>query len=140
MQSRHSGILLLLLTILSACSNKSPAKELSKHLQTVTSWAATADMTGEAWIGGNVPTVYAKQTLQKAQQEITKETTTIKKLASSQNNQQLLEQLKSLNQTVAQMSTAVEQENQTVLAQQIQQLLIKKQALSTLTKTISGKP
>ena len=137
MRSLHSGILLLLLIILSACSSKySEVDELAKDLKTVTSWAATANMTGDAWIRGNVPTVYAKQALQKAQQEIIKETVTLDKEVPAQNHRQLLEQLKNLQQTVGQMSTAVEQENRTIVAQQIQQLLIEKQALNALTKTI----
>lgn len=141
MASIRSGILLLLLTLLNACSStSSEVDEVTKELKTITSWAATADMTGEAWIRGSVPTAYAKQTLQTAQQEIRKQTTTLNKDASVQNNKQLLAQLKSIDQTVGQMSMAVAQENRPVVAQQIQQLLIEKKALSALTKTTGGKP
>jgi uncharacterized metal-binding protein len=68
------GSSLLLLTLMTACSGKSEADKLTKELQTVTSWAATAEMTGEAWIQGNVPTAYAKQTLSTAQKKLHKQT------------------------------------------------------------------
>ncbi len=58
MQLIQIGSPLLLLIILSACSSKSSADELTKDLQKVTSWAATADMVGDAWTHGNVPTAY----------------------------------------------------------------------------------
>lgn len=43
---------LLLLPLFTACSSQSSASELTKELQTVTSWAATAQMVGDAWTRG----------------------------------------------------------------------------------------
>jgi uncharacterized protein YcfL len=43
MQFIHSSSLLLLLTLLTACSSKSSSEELTKELQTVSSWTATAE-------------------------------------------------------------------------------------------------
>ncbi|MCU6566712.1 hypothetical protein, partial [Klebsiella pneumoniae] len=67
------GSSLLLLTVLSACSG-TEANKLTKELQTASSWAATVEMTSEAWIQGNVPTAFAKQTLSTAQKKLHKQT------------------------------------------------------------------
>jgi len=48
-------------------------------------------MVGDAWLRGGVPTVYAKQTLQKAQQELQKEIDTLK--PNSQNQAKLQTQI-----------------------------------------------
>ena len=122
--------MLLLLTLLTACSNKS-SDDVTKELEAVTSWAATAQMTGDAWIRGAVPTAYAKQTLSTAQKELHKETDTLTSINSTQ-RRTLLEHLQRLEMIVNQMSTAVAQGNHTALAQQLKQLSAEKQTISTL--------
>lgn len=62
--------LLLLLNLLTACSSQSSTDKLAKELQTVKSWTATAHMVADAQIHGDVPTAYAKHTLEKAQEGI----------------------------------------------------------------------
>lgn len=136
---------LLLLTVLTACSG-TEADKLTKELQTVSSWAATAEMTGEAWMQGNVPTAYAKQTLSTAQKKLHKQTETIAQLSYDPKQlSRILEHLQLLESTVAQMSTAVEQKDRTALArldaditQQLQQLSSQKQSIKTLAKTAGG--
>ena len=123
--------MLLLLTLLTACSNK-PSDDVTKKLETVTSWAATAQMTGDAWIHGSVPTAYAKQTLSIAQKELHKETNTLFTSTNSTQRRTLVEHLQRLETTVNQMSTAVAQGNHTALAQQLKQLSAEKQTISTL--------
>lgn len=138
---------LLLLTLLTACSGKSEA-DITKELQTVTSWAATAEMTGEAWIQGNVPTAYAKQTLSTAQKKLHKQTERLAHTSyDPRQRRTILELLGRLESTVAQMSTAVEQKDRTALAlldaditQQLQQLSSQKQSIKTLAKTAGGQP
>lgn len=136
---------LFLLTLLTACSSKSSADELAKELQTVTSWAATAHMVGDAWTRGVVPTAYAKQTLEKAQKELHKEIDKLTQKSDPQDRATLQEQLRRLESTVGQMSTAVEQGNRTALAklvadiaQQLKQLSREEQTISTLAKTAGG--
>ncbi len=139
---------LLLLTLLTACSGKSEADKLTKELQTVSSWAATAEMTGEAWMQGNVPTAYAKQTLSTAQKKLHKQTEAIARLSYDPTQlSRILEHLQLLESTVGQMSTAVEQKDRTALArldaditQQLQQLSSQKQSIKTLAKTAGGQP
>lgn len=128
-----------MLTLLTACSSKSSADELTKKLQTVTSWAATAEMTGDAWIQGNVPTVFAKQTLSLAQEKLHKETEKIAQLSiDPMQHRTILENLMRLESTVGQMSTAVEQKDRTAIAQQLKQLSSQKQAIDTLALTTGG--
>lgn len=130
MRLMHSSRLLLLLTLLTACSNKSSEDKLANELQTITSWSATAQMVGEAWVRGAVPTVYAKQTLSTAQQELQKETDTLAQLSIPPTQRPtLLENLQHLDQTVGQMSTAAQQTDRTGMAQEIQKLALEKQKI-----------
>jgi cob(I)alamin adenosyltransferase len=138
MQSLRAKSLLLLLTLLTACSSKSSADDLTKELETVTSWAATAQMVGDAWSQGNVPTVYAQQTLSQAQQKLHQETDTLAQSSTSTQRHYVLEQLQRLESTVGQMSTAVEQKDRVAMSQHLKQLSTQEQTLSTLAKTVGG--
>lgn len=130
---------LLLLTLLSACNSKSRASELTKQLQTVTSWAATAQMTGEAWIHGNVPTVYAQQTLSTAHKKLHKETETIAQSSYDPTQRRtILEHIQRLESTVGQMYWAVEHKDRTAIAQHLRQLSTQKLSISTLALTAGG--
>ena len=127
-------ISLVLLLLLSACSSKSSGDE-SQELETIMSWAATAKIAGSAWSQGNVPTVYAQQTLSQVQQKLHEETD---KLSHSSTNptqlHPILEQLRLLEASVSQMSQAVKQKDYTAMSQHLMQLSTQKQALSTLGK------
>jgi len=129
---------LLLLLLLTACSSKSSADDLTKELQTVTSWAATAQMVGDAWSHGNVPTLYAKQTLSKAQQKLHQETDTLAHSSTLTQHRTLLAQLQRLASIVGQMSIAVEQKDHVAMSQYLKQLSTQEQTLSTLAKTAGG--
>lgn len=132
MQSIPFKSLLLSLTLLTACSNQS-STESTKDLQTVRSWAATAQMTGDAWTRGVVPTAYAKQTLSTAQKKLHEETDNLAQLSiDTTQRRTILEHLQRLEMTVNQMSTAVAQEDHTAIAQQLKQLSTQEQKLSTL--------
>lgn len=62
-----------LLLILTACSRSPDRDKIVKPLKTIQSWAATAQMVGEAWQQGRIPQQYARQTLIKTREEIGKE-------------------------------------------------------------------
>ncbi|MEH2390341.1 MAG: hypothetical protein V7K21_01260 [Nostoc sp.] len=64
---------LLILTLLASCSGKNSAEDMDKETQSVSSWLATANMVGDAWISGAVPNIYAEQTLKRATEELRKE-------------------------------------------------------------------
>jgi hypothetical protein len=131
--------LLLLLNLLTACSSQSSTDKLAKELQTVKSWTATAHMVADAQIHGDVPTVYAKHTLEKAQEELKHETDTLSKLSIAPSQRRtVLEQLKRLEDTLGQMSKAVEQKDPQAMIQQIQQLSTQEQTINMLAKTAGG--
>jgi len=121
-------------TLLTACSRPSSADEVKKELQTINSWATTAHMVGEAWRKGNVPTPYAKTTLQKAQKELHKEADTLEKKASGKEQEILLKHLQNLDQLISQISKAVEQKDYNAIAQPLQELATEEQAVSALAK------
>ena len=135
MNGIRSASLLLVLTILSACSSKSSAGAVTKELRAVKSWAATAHLIGDKWIQKDVPAVYAQQTLSKVQQELQKERDNLSRKAPPQSRARLIAQVQHLQATVAQMSEAVEQKNFQAMSQQLQQLSAQEQVMSLSAKT-----
>ncbi|MDZ7964310.1 MAG: hypothetical protein RM368_04950 [Nostoc sp. DedSLP03] len=126
---------LLGLTLLTACSEAATDK-LTQELRTVKSWTATSKMVADSWVRGAVPKVYAKQTLKKAQQELQTETDNIAQIESSTAIPQpyklaLLGHIKRLAKITEQMSTAVEQENYSVVAQSIKDLSLEGRTLDS---------
>ena len=140
MQLIQIGGPLLLLIILTACSSTS-ADELTKELQNVTSWAATANMVGDAWIHGNVPTAYTKETLSTAQKNLHKEKETLSHSSiDPMQRRMIVENLQRLESIVSQMSKAVEQKDYHAISQQIKQLSNQEKKLSTLAKAGGEEP
>ena len=128
----------LLLFGFTACSQQSSSGQSSSerltHLQTINSWTATAQMVAESWQQGTVPQPYARQTLEKTQQEIIKETDAFAKAAQPP---PLLTQLK---QTLQQLTIAVDQANQGAIAVSLQRLGVEKSQLQTLIQLQSQQP
>jgi hypothetical protein len=124
-------LLISSLLMVAACS-RSPSttskQDLIKTIKTTQSWAATAQMVGETWQHDNIPDIYAEQTLEKSQQEITKETKDL------QDSPDLLQHLRQLQQTLQQMTTAVKQHRKDDIAPSLQQLSIQQQQLDTFMK------
>jgi hypothetical protein len=119
--------------LLLGCSSQSSAADIKKELTTVKSWTATAYMVGDAWKRGAIPTPYAQQTLQKSQEELHKsEKTLIKKSV----DQKLIGYLHDIDKTLSQMSNTVEQKDHTNLDQQMQQLSLEQQEITTFADTI----
>lgn len=140
MQLFQLGGSLLLLTLLTACGSSSSADELTKELQKVTSWAATAQMAGDAWLHANVPTVYATDTLSKAQQNLHKETETFSHLSTDPTQgHKIIAHLQQIESTVGQMSTAVKQKDHTAMTQQLKQLSTQQQTLTKIAKSVGSK-
>ena len=129
---------LLLITLLtSSCSKKTSAESLKKELETVTSWAATAHMVGEAWTRGAVPTVYAQQTLKTTQEKLQEQTDTLSKSSIAiKKRQTVLKPLQQLRQTIDQMSIALEKKDRTAIATQLKQLATEEQTIRRLAKPV----
>jgi hypothetical protein len=71
----------LLLLTSSACASD-PQKEARQELQTLSSWAATIHLLGEAWLERSVPGRYAQKTLDEARQTLQDESQTIQQSSS----------------------------------------------------------
>jgi hypothetical protein len=111
-------------------------------MQTATSWAATAHMVGEAWLGGAVPTRYARRTLQTAQQTLSEKRDTLQQSPSITGDRlsKALEHLQNLEATVEEMQKAVQMGDRASLGQQIKQLATEEQTLKTFTQNAGGQP
>lgn len=120
---------LLLVILLTACNSKSSGSDLKNELQKVTSWAATAQMIGDAWLENNIPTTYAKTALSKTQEELYKETDTLK---HSSKDHSLLEQVQTLESTVSKISSAIKYKDHNAMLINLKQLSSQKQKLSAL--------
>ncbi|HEY9600674.1 MAG TPA: hypothetical protein V6C85_03630 [Allocoleopsis sp.] len=126
------GSSLLFFTLLTACSSQSSTDKVVKEVVTISSWTHTAQMVGDAWIRGNVPTSYAKHTLSQTHEKLQKEAEKFAKIDATQQHPQVLQQLKQIEDTVAQMSKAVERNDRAFLAQQMQQLSTEVQPIDKL--------
>ncbi|MBW4566787.1 MAG: hypothetical protein KME31_01845 [Tolypothrix carrinoi HA7290-LM1] len=119
---------LLLLTLFTvACSNKASIKELKEESEKVSSWAATEQMIGNAWIRDAVPTTYAKQTLIKAESELQKSADKIEKMqpetaAQKQYKSKILEHSKVGKIISEKMSIAVGEKNKSAVKVQLAKL------------------
>lgn len=140
MRSFNRWGLLLLISTVTACSTKPSAAQLVKELKTAASWTATAHMVGDEWLKASVPTAYTRQTLQTTQEEFHKEVETIAKVAPAQNQTAVQKQLQGIEQTLGQITKAVEQSDRPMLAQHLQQLSTQEQALDRLINATSDQP
>ncbi|ARV60122.1 hypothetical protein BZZ01_17160 [Nostocales cyanobacterium HT-58-2] len=141
---------LFLILFLGSCSSKKSPEELTKELDSVYSWAATAHMVSEAWIRNDVPTEYTEQTLEKTQKYIQEETDKLSKLSIPPKQQRtVLELLEQLKSTVGQMSIAVEHKDRSAIsrrldalriATQLKELSTQEQLIHRLAKPTSEKP
>lgn len=129
----------LLLFVPIACSQPSSSEVLTQHLQSVNSWTATARMVAESWAQGSVPQHYAKQTLEKTQQEIAKDTESLFK-EQPQARSQLAPSLQHLQQTIQQLSIAVDQPEKAAIATPLTQLIAEEQQLQSLINAQRKKP
>ncbi|OUC13954.1 MAG: hypothetical protein B0A82_14285 [Alkalinema sp. CACIAM 70d] len=113
-----------LLLGLTACGQTSQEK-LTDALKTTRSWAATAQMVGEAWQQGNVPDRYTQQTLVKSQQEIDK---SIQEINTKNRT------LQNLKQTLQEMVTCVEQHDKEKITLSLQQIKLEQQQIEDWAK------
>ncbi|MBW4635128.1 MAG: hypothetical protein KME30_25490 [Iphinoe sp. HA4291-MV1] len=137
----NQSLLFFLILYITSCSSKKSTEELTKELETVSSWTATAHMVSEAWLRDAVPTAYAQQTLKTTQKELQKETDNLSKLSIPPKQQQTtLKLIQELKYTVGQMSAAVEQKDRSAIATQLKQLLTEEQTIHKLVKPAGEKP
>lgn len=140
MRSQLQGSFLMVLMLLTSCTSQSSTEQITHELQSVKSWVATTDMVADAWLHDSVPKVYAKQTLDKAKQELQSEIDKIdqiqpKTATTKSYKLEMINHIKHLANTVEQISTVVEQENKSAVTQQLKQLLAQEKSLDLINNS-----
>ncbi|MEH1839434.1 MAG: hypothetical protein V7L20_11825 [Nostoc sp.] len=130
---------LLILTLLASCSGKTSVEDMEKQIQDISSWVATANMIGDAWLRNVVPNKYAEQTLKKATEELRKEKEKIDKIKLSKDvtkhdKSQLLAEVIQFANKVEEMSRYVGQKNRSEVQQKLGELAIEERSLNKLKK------
>ncbi|MDZ8222415.1 hypothetical protein [Nostoc sp. ChiVER01] len=131
---------LLILTLLASCSGKTSVEDMDKEAQNISSWVATVNMVGDAWIRNVIPNNYAEQTLKKATEELQKEKDKIDKIKLSKDVTQddksvLLGEVIQLTNKTEAMSRAVGQKNRLEVQQKLGELAIEERSLNKLKKS-----
>lgn len=131
---------LLILTLLASCSGKTSVEDMDKETQSAYSWAATANMVGDAWIRGAVPNKYAEQTLKRATEELRKEKEKIDKIklskdVSKRDKSGLLSEVLQLANKTEEISRAVRQKNRSAVRQKLGELAAEKRSINKLKKS-----
>lgn len=134
---------LLMLTLATSCGGKTPTEDMLNEAQNVSSWAATANMVGDAWIRKAVPSNYAQQTLKKAQEELLKESGNIVQIKPSSDTTEryksvLLADTLQLANTTKQISIAVTQKNRTLVQRQLRELATEARSLNHVKNNIKA--
>lgn len=127
-----------LLLTLTAYGCQTSSSDAAKELNTISSWAATAQMVAEAWMQGSVPEVYAKQTLEKTQHELDNERKTVENQLAQQ-TPQLPQQLQHLDEAIQQLTIAIDHKDKRAIAQPLHQLEAIQHQLKTLSQK-AGQP
>ena len=108
---------------LTACGPKPPRKQIDKQGESVASWAATAEMVATAWLRGDVPTDYARQTLQSGAKQVQRARTSLAKVAAGDSlAQAAVQEYGRLAERLTRMTDALQQNDRRTLAQSIDQL------------------
>jgi len=138
LQQSARPLIFAALTLLTACS--SPSDKLTKELKTISSWAATASLVGEALMKGSVPVAYAKRTLETAEQKLQDESKMLEKSSDIPNDERTRAQVEinRIQGLVGQMRTAIEGKDQAALSQSIGQLMIEERSIKSFIKNVSG--
>lgn len=129
-----------IVTVLSitACNVRSPSQQINQELETVGSWAATAHLVGESWLRQDVPVVYAKQTLEKTQNELKKELETINHIESSSSRSSIQTQIQQIQSTIADLGTEINQQDRQAVTHSLQELSNQEKALQSFSESLGG--
>jgi hypothetical protein len=130
----------LWLPLLVACSTfESPQDTLSKGVESIESWAATAHTVSDAWVRGDVPAPYIKLTLETAQEEIGKEATDLQQLPI-QGRDKLLGGVGRVKEALKLMYEAAEHSDRVAMSQHLGKLASEEDALSKLADELGVQP
>jgi hypothetical protein len=131
-------VLVALLGALTACGNQSPAGDQAREIETLLSWTATGQLAADSWRQGKVPQIYTTRTLQYAAEQLDSEQTAVAKLPPIAGNTPLSERLQQVRTAIAEMRTAVEQDDRAALAAPLQQITTEETAFQQLLSSLEG--
>jgi len=128
---------LFILTLLTSCNQSNNKEDLHQEIQSVSSWAATVQMVGNAWLKGNVPSKYAQQTLNKSQSQLVQEKNKIFQIKPQTNiahsyQSSLLNNVNQLTSQTGNISQAIDQNNHSLAQQELTKLETQLQKLHQL--------
>lgn len=122
-----------LLLVLTACNSTSP-DTVVKALKSIESWTATAQMVGESWQQDKISAIYARQTIEKSQQEIAKETKSISVPPA------IAKSLEQVQQTLGEMNAEVKQKQKSKITVFVRQLAEESQQIDAFIKIQEKQP
>lgn len=122
---------------LTACGPKPPRKQIDKQGESVASWAATAEMVATAWLHGDLPTHYARQTLQSGAKQVERARSSLAKVAASDSlAQAAVQEYGRLADRLTRMTDALRQNDRSTLAQLADRLPNEAQRIRALRERI----
>ncbi|HEX6616635.1 MAG TPA: hypothetical protein VF046_10045 [Gemmatimonadales bacterium] len=131
--TRRILTLLPFLFSLTACGPKPPRKQLDKHGKSVASWAATAEMVATAWLRGDVPTDYARQTLQSGAKQVERARSSLAQVAAGDSlAEAAVEAYGRLADRLTRMTAALQQNDRSAVEQSTDRLPSEAQRIRAL--------
>ncbi|MFN2599415.1 MAG: hypothetical protein ABR563_19775 [Pyrinomonadaceae bacterium] len=139
-RARRVVTLFVLLSLSGACA-QDPRKQTRQELQTLSSWAATLHLLGEAWLERSVPSRYAQQTLHEARQTLQEEAQTIQQSSSipADARAALIGHAQQLDRLAGGLSEEVQTGDPTDTPQVLTQVAQEQQALADLARGVGAR-
>jgi hypothetical protein len=128
----------LLAFALGACGGGSPEKRAQDAVESVRSWTATMRLAGESWLGGKVPAVYARKTLEKAGESLGREFETLRKDGVPPVLRPELGRLRAPGDAARRMAEAVRRGDTTAVRQELGALAVDDAGLEALERRLPG--
>ncbi|MGH7650241.1 MAG: hypothetical protein ACREMS_00210 [Gemmatimonadaceae bacterium] len=129
---RIKGLLLISCAFFCACKPPTPAEQMDSIL----SWVATADMTGEAWLRHSTPDTYSRQTLELSGKTILKISSDLLKSPPASLDSASLDSVITASRThIGQMARLIEAKDSPDFSIQLDSL----RADATIIKQLAGR-
>ncbi|MBV9110345.1 MAG: hypothetical protein JO306_13115 [Gemmatimonadetes bacterium] len=128
----------LLAFALAACGGGSPDKRAQDAVESVRSWTATVRLAGESWLGGKVPAVYTRNTLEKADESLAQAFETLRKDGVPPILRPELGRLRAPGEAARRMAEAVGRGDTTAMRQELGALAVEDAGLEALERRLPG--
>jgi hypothetical protein len=133
---RAKRLLVLSLTLATACKPPTPAEQLDSIL----SWVGTAGMVGDAWLRHTTPDTYSRQTLELSSATVRQTSNDLLKSPPAGIDTAALDSaLTKSAATITRMATLITAKNSPEFARQLDSLRADQKVLKRLSDTIESK-